>query len=1600
MTTEGGIHAKRGFEFEARALLTYILVRTMTEREIDVTFEKGEDATFSYPATANRPAIVEFVQCKKREKPRLASEGTVIDGRDPWFPDKVYWRDLLDWIDTVAEGVPLLQRLENPSYRYTVLLFGMSVGGVERFFPGGLAEAVYLADPTAVARFCRVDHEHVRNPDQDRDIRPQSAARRIRVVPFPSPKILNLWGESILRDQFKLGPTGAEKVYSGLLERVRHLYQAGDVSNRQLKSVDVRSAIESGKESKGAWQRGTDLLNERTTFGGIGEKRPTDAEVLRDNKFWRHNYLQQAGTLLFDHHAVLVTGAVAAGKTTVCKYLIHEFLRRFGNRETYYLDVRSGVPLEEELAFFRRQLSLPTLFVIDNEQYDRREIRNFVEIYSTGPVAAYLVVTSTRNYHVSQFNVRDEPLDALNSVKIDDFTSESFDELFEICMGDLAPQQRSFVANARQLTRGRIGLVVAFGRCFQGRAIRLASDKIAETARARQAVSEWIEDLFNYPTKAELHDHIVPLLALASYGIPLPADYARQYIFRLVQVGILHETANGRFAPEEISIPFLVWRQNRDSFPKIVADYVRGDPEELSIVCQRLAVDGNGQSIVRMLMKEQESLFVTVLRDAIRKDPATLLNLMSAMYRCSRECTFYILQLLLSPEGQVNEGLARDLLEFDHARAIGVYDQILSRWQRDVPQPTRELFQHICVTRGKLSSRGEAVIRTCVDWLSDADASLRTAFGFIRTVRSCHGLVGSRLLAAFQASTFYNRKKVRLFGSSTPVLEIVRCCRVLRSRSKFLPLFREYADEVALERVVKELRSLSQSHAVFLFLRELRTTFPRLAKDTIRNASEAEPQWFRTMLTRSSDVTVAVALLREIRAIDGRIAFDLALAVEEPIARLTKHVSDQFRLAASISASRMVSYRLARAIAQQVDFKSLVAAIEARQERQIFIGETLYTYADVWPAILPQVLREIDVPALYARLDQRDFLVHFTFLTRGLVQASRAGAVENDNEPVVEFIEDVVRIDQVIDRLRDSMQCPVAMGSAPKLQEVAFAFSALLEVGVAVEDLRRLFGIDNAHSMIDRIHCWIGAYGDLGGMRLFLYAMGLLPERLFADEALDVATHALTHRKRPDEEGIRLNNLTETGDFLRIAAAIDEVRAAEFARKLDVLWIVAEARRDLNLGHHAVLIQGLQSASRSLCAEVASKIYGTEGDEDSLVSLIEENESIDNVVHLITVLRKALPDAARRLLKVAIDVGQERIQALLDFECDLTSASRWLRTSRDHPDIVTPDFLDSTVQSMLSARRYDTRLFSRIEAALALVDSGRTDDAEAFVTEVLDSADQTGAFRSPWALARLFLRVSYLDKAVDGNRCLEAVLRHITPSGLGHLLRQRDHALASSFLYYLAQRHLPAVWAEHQLVFERARADITRTLRNSGWLSTAAILTEIFLDSDGDAIFRLLDNIPVEQIRDMRPWELGLIETIYAGLYTSGPDPFVDKELSDGLDEAGRDEFVAGRKKYFTDDMSNSKYALALRSSLDRRLIGFAEDEVRENCSRRRSGEDVEAIKFLLNPDEGAAGLDRYPYYIRVMLDETLFTVYQFDWSEAAASEVSRAVFTAAESAA
>ncbi|MBX9694698.1 MAG: ATP-binding protein, partial [Cyanobacteria bacterium] len=574
-----------------------------TEKKLEVVFEKGEDATFHYPASTHEPAIVEFVQCKKREKPRPALEEKVIKGWDPWFPGQYSWGDLLKWIDASSDEAPLVDKLQDPAYRYTVLLFGTLSEEIKGFVPGGLGESGNFLDPAVLARVCRAGYEHVKNPDRHGDIRPKSAARRIRIMPFPDPERLAERSETILRRAFQLSPAGAEKVQRSLLERVRRLYLATDEPNRRLTSEEVRQAVESGRESIGAWQQGAEVINRKSTLGGIGADRPVDADLFRTGRFWRHRYLEKAKVMLFQHQAVLVTGAVAAGKTTICKYLIYEFLRQLEHQHAYYLDVRSGTPLNEEIEFFRRQLQLPTLFVIDNEQLAPDEVAKFVELYCAERAPSYLVVTSTRNYNVTQIIRREGPLYALNSVKIDDFISEDFEHLFQACVGDLDrvnPGQRHFAANARQLTRGRIGLVAALGRCFLGRPARPADDRIAEDSYAREVVREWISELLGNPVEP-FQDRVVPLMVLASYGIPLPVSYAPVHIARLEQVGLLQENTEGRVEPTEMSIPFLVWLQNIASFPVIVANYLHDNPDELSIVCQRLATNSAGRGVVREL---------------------------------------------------------------------------------------------------------------------------------------------------------------------------------------------------------------------------------------------------------------------------------------------------------------------------------------------------------------------------------------------------------------------------------------------------------------------------------------------------------------------------------------------------------------------------------------------------------------------------------------------------------------------------------------------------------------------------------------------------------------------------------------------------------------------------------------------------------------------------------------------------------------------------------------------------------------------------------------------------------------------------------------
>lgn len=357
---------------------------------------------------------------KKAESRPPAAHREPLPGWDPYFPGTFNRDNLKKCIESPTGGPPIPKLLEEPCNRFTVLAYGDIANSIARFVPEGLSTRANFSDPSVVAKVCPAEYEHAADPDPANKIGLGAVARRVRIIASRDPNMLGLASEGFLR-HLKVPAEASEPVFSKLLDRVRALYRAVDPINRQLTSDEIEQLIARHRYGRGRWRPGVELLQGLSTLGGIGSDRCNDADVFRDSRFWRHSYLEESQFLLFAERAVVLCGALGAGKTTICKYLIHEFLRSFPDSQAYYLAIDPEIPLDEELEFFEASLHLQALFVIDDEQSGEDVVRKFVNVYCAKQSSAFLVVTSTRTYSASQAHQSDHPLHTFPSVKILDF---------------------------------------------------------------------------------------------------------------------------------------------------------------------------------------------------------------------------------------------------------------------------------------------------------------------------------------------------------------------------------------------------------------------------------------------------------------------------------------------------------------------------------------------------------------------------------------------------------------------------------------------------------------------------------------------------------------------------------------------------------------------------------------------------------------------------------------------------------------------------------------------------------------------------------------------------------------------------------------------------------------------------------------------------------------------------------------------------------------------------------------------------------------------------------------------------------------------------
>lgn len=1603
---DAGPHAKRGFWFEAAALAHYTLLRlTETEADFELCLESAQDATLTYLGLPDRATpLRELIQCKKAES-KLPGTGRVAPGSDPWPPG--LWTDgqLVSMLDSPTGGASIREQLVS-GVTYTALLFGRFNTKLERYVPPGLLAYGYLPDVDLFLRAFPATFEHDRDPDPQRKIGPLQVARRIRVVPMSNPWHLRTSSRQLIESaKFAVSVENALPIIDELTARVEKALRTlshGAPADRSITSAQLRQALANGRRDRGRWREGAQLIG--LAAGDHGGNKPTSADVFSQSRFWKNDYFVTAEEQLFTSRWLVITGPVCSGKSTLCRYLIFRFLQRFPANSTYYIAPSSGLDLREEIKFLSDNVDLPVLFVIDDEQNASAEVAEIARTFLSRPTSAYLLVASTLTYSRTQVNRNDHPLNEFPSLTIEDFEPEQIRELLECDlpgMTQLTTKQTDFIANVRDASNGRIGLAIVAARCFNAMPTTRADLRRFDSAEAKAAIRALLCEALQVDDE-QFEDKVLPILLIASLGLNLPKTYGRQYVDKLIAIGLLSSipTSRGeRYVAGDHSFAVVLRRQYRERGVDYVRGYLRNEPAELVDICCSLSAHTPGRAILIDMMEDRSLNMAEGLRNQLDQRAAEFAFSINALTRASKDLARQLLRKAISPNGEVDLEFAAlafaedDPYPIKSARlvleAAGELDQIL----------VRGIFSDVFGGRS-LTAKAEDTIGTVLLNLRSGNVSLADALSFILVVRGCHVALGRELLDRFRSSQIQQEKLEALLPvSDRTVVDLVRACRPLRvlDHHEFDVFSTTHLKDADFGNAVLHLEN---PRAALRVMRELRHAHPRVAIDLVWSFWRYHRHWYLRLLESCSDIVDAVGLLSALGHIDRRVAAQLSRSEAPLFCKLAATSADAYRLASAIGIVHTLSPQLASEMAEQIHVANLATYLNAEQHRLQLVGRCLSIYATVLPSLSADLASRLDLPALYGRLRARAFLYSFVVLTRGVLDAKLHSPDPGSEEDITAFIEWLRANESISNLLRESLLSEFMRAS---LGEIAIAFSELTTAGLSMETIFALYRIPNSATMVERVCDWIRNAKDIVGIRQLVYAMLTLPDTVFAKAALvelvpivrerqhvaaRTSTRSHDRRKAPDlPRNLEIADIAEIGNVLRMAAIIDGSRALELAKEF-AKHLVVHCRRDRNLGRHAVLLQGLHQASRQLCKELVSNVYGQQAEAVDLVRMIQENESIDNIIHLTQQIRQTDHGAAGRFLKLAIEVDPDRLIILTSAEANLQSVSRWLRTIHHHPGVVPNGFLQAALGLMLELREYDQRLFAAAEAATALIDVDRSMDADPFVEDILRYAKQADAIRSASALVDLCLRLKLIDNALK-SRCLAEVMAVISGATLAKVLASQIEPISVAFLHWLVVHHVPELACNREHVFLAARADAS-----AGVATPLEFVTTLLRGQDRDAIRAQVRILQLELLQEWHPWEIGLIETVWQVTSDLLADPLLDSELFwSGLTVSQRADLTKERRRTFGADATNVKFALALRSSVDQVGEGSERETIRSLARKRRADETQSVLRLMLDPDFQAHDLARFPFYLKSLLDSVAFTQQTFDWSHRVVREVHHNMF-------
>jgi hypothetical protein len=1484
----------------------------------------------------------------------------------------------------------------------------------------------YAPDHVTFLRGFPPEFEHRGDLDPRGLLGPLQTARRIRIVPMPSPDLLEALCLVIIRKApFRVSPKRASEIIQALLDRIEGLLRAhpeGDPSLRTLRSDDIRQILTLGRRGSGTWRRGAEVLAGRTQWRW-GTDSPTDQEIFAHERFWRNEYIIRAQETLFSERAVIVTGPVSSGKSTICKYLIFEFTKRFPQAASYHLSVQPGAELGDELSFFKDNLDMEVLFVIDDEQHATHWVASLVQAFLAPTARALLVIGSTRTYSRTQASRYESPLHELPSVTIEAFEPDEIRSLLACDLPgrlELTDDQTDFLAEAKDASNGRVGMVLLLAHCFRDMPTRKATIRLLITGAAKRAVRQLLVNAL----KSELADHdgfeqrILPVLLVASQVIGVPMEIDREVVGMLCDSGILTPIPSDggeRYRASDEALSFVLERQYRELLIDHLRQYLQNFPDELRVVCCSLAAHRFGRQILRNLINDSELDFVMLLQGELERDLEGGAAVLSAIGMASPDLSRRVLRNTLTPHRQVNPVLAARIVELRTPDPLETGKALFGSIRRLDRTLVRVLFESV-VGATELTNRGYILLRGMVVRLTAEETRLADALSFIIALRQCHFAFGKAVFDTFVSLPVYRRQVESLLpASSDSIADIVDSCGPLRLLSH--DKFGDFATEALQEKPLRQaVTGLSNARAALRLMRDLRRVYPRLAIDVVWGIWHSHRNWFSMALHDSADVVDGVSVLRSLASVDKRIAIQFARSEQDFLSYLAFRAPDHHRLASALRVVYDLEPQLAARMAAQIDADELTARLNDEQHRIALVGRSLTNYAAILPPLSLQLIVGLDLSSLYKRISPRAFLYNFVFLTRGVLDAKLSEPHVTPKEAIADFMDRLNEDSNVTDQLKEIMAEQRDIRSRPlDLREIALAFSQLLEAGLSMDDLLRLYGIANAKDLLARIRTWVRAAADVLGIRQLLYAMLLLPDLSYAEEGLTalmdvvrapdvgstvsetlnpVNSNARSSKDRlsPAQEhrGREIADIAEIGDLLRLATMIDDRQAPTLLNSFGDR-LLGQFRRDRNLGRQATFLQGLNEASRAACQRLVKEAFGEGVKDNHLIEMLDENEKLENILHLIEQVEIVDAGAADRILRLGIASGQGRLLALAGVDANLQNLSRWLRCLHRHPTAAPDEFQEEVFQLMVEQRQYDERLVSAIEATMALIDVDRFDRASTFVSDVIRSAKQARSIRSAKLLIDQSLKLIRIDQAMNTS-CLKAVLTELPDSNLAMALQARAEPALLGFLHWLIRNYIPELALDREKFLADARTDLSGLL---GRLRVTPLTTiaRILLEEPLAIAQGCIRDVNQEALVKWRPWEIGLVETVWEAVGGAPSRTLIDPaDFWNDLDDQ-RCVIAEERNIYFGPDTSNIKFGLSMRSKVDNPEQGPLADTIRHRAAARLQNETQNAVRRLLDVDFPAKDLAKYPYYFKVLLADIAFVPYRFDWTERIATEVHGSIF-------